>query len=270
MKKINSIFLAIPIFIKHFRTLLKQLLFFSELKMGEDFVLAKLKGKPFQELEIFDISPSFEEEVEGVTFLEGASTAVDLAFIKSIVKSKKDCDYLEIGSFRGESLINILPVCKSATSISLSPSEMAGMNIPKDYIEADYCLVEPNDKLTRIQHNSLTFDYTSLNKKYDVIFIDGDHSTNGVKSDTQNALKLLKDESSIIIWHDCSFSYSDIRYDVIRGVILGLGDQNFADFYRVRNTLCGIYTKNISASKIQKNVNIPNKVFDVKINLKKR
>ena len=61
MKKINSIFLAIPIFIKHFRTLLKQLLFFSELKMGEDFVLAKLKGKPFQELEIFDISPSFEE-----------------------------------------------------------------------------------------------------------------------------------------------------------------------------------------------------------------
>lgn len=270
MKKIKSIFIAIPIFIKHFRALLKQLLFFSELQLGKDFVLNKLKGKPLQEIEIFDIIPSFEEEIEGATFSEGSSTAIDLAFIKGIVKSKRDCDYLEIGSFRGESLINVLPECKTATTISLSPTEMAEMNIPNDYIEADYCLVKPNEKLTRIQHNSLTFDYSTLNKKYDVIFIDGDHSTNGVKTDTKNAFKLLKDESSIIIWHDCSLSYSDIRYDVIQGIMLGTTDEQFNNFYRVRNTLCGIYKKNISPSPYQKNVHLPNKTFDIKISLKKR
>lgn len=270
MKKVKSIFIAIPVFITHFRALLKQLLFFSELQQGKDFVLNELNGKPLQEIEIFDIIPSFSEKVEGVTFLEGASTAIDLAFIKGIVKSKKDCDYLEIGSFRGESLINVLPDCKTATSISLSPSEMAEMNIPSDYIEADYCLVSPNEKLTRIQHNSLTFDYNSLNKKYDVIFIDGDHSTNGVKTDTKNAMKLLKDESSIIIWHDCSLSYSDIRYDVIQGIMLGTTNEQFSNFYRVRNTLCGIYKKNLKPSVIQKNVHIPNKTFNVSIDLKQR
>lgn len=270
MKKIKSIFIAIPIFIKHFRALLKQLLFFSELQLGKDFVLNKLQEKPLQEIEIFDIIPSFKEEIEGATFSEGSSTAIDLAFIKSIVKSKQDCDYLEIGSFRGESLINVLPVCKTATSISLSPKEMAEMNIPADYIEADYCLVTPNEKLTRIQHNSLTFDYNSLNKKYDVIFIDGDHSTNGVKTDTKNAMKLLKDESSIIIWHDCSFSYSDIRFDVIQGIMLGTTDEQFNSFYRVRNTLCGIYKRNMKPSAIQRNAQIPNKTFNVSIDLQKR
>ncbi|MCX7712683.1 MAG: class I SAM-dependent methyltransferase [Chthoniobacterales bacterium] len=45
-------------------------------------------------------------------------------------------------------------------------------------------------------------------KSVDIIFIDGDHSYEGVKKDTEYSLSLIKD-NGIIIWHDCCVMFLD-------------------------------------------------------------
>jgi len=40
-----------------------------------------------------------------------------------------------------------------------------------------------------------------LNKRFDFIFIDGGHDYETVRIDTENALKMAKDDA-VIIWHD--------------------------------------------------------------------
>jgi uncharacterized protein (DUF488 family) len=124
--------------------------------------------------------------------------------------------------------------------------------------------------LTQIYHNSLTFDYTKLNRKFDLIFIDGDHSTEAVKIDTANAFNLLKDENSVIIWHDFGNNYSEQRHDVIAGALLGAPKDKHPYIYRVTNTLCGIYTsKKLQTLPQDTNLIMPSKLFDVSLKSKK-
>ena len=81
----------------------------------------------------------------------------------------------------------------------------------------------------------------------------------------QNAFKLLKDENSVIIWHDCGNTVNDYRYEVIAGIIKGCPPESLKHIYRVQNTLCGIYTKkSIKPSEIV-NKNSPIVLFDMEI-----
>jgi hypothetical protein len=51
-------------------------------------------------------------------------------------------------------------------------------------------------------HNSRTFDYEDLGG-VTFIFIDGDHTYEGVKADTEKALEYLKKRyGGVIVWHD--------------------------------------------------------------------
>lgn len=56
-------------------------------------------------------------------------------------------------------------------------------------------------KITQLYGNSLTFDFSRYAGQMDLIFVDGDHSYEGVKSDTENALKMLA-PGGVIVWDD--------------------------------------------------------------------
>jgi hypothetical protein len=122
--------------------------------------------------------------------------------------------------------------------------------------------------VTHIQANSQTFDYNSLNQKFDLIFIDGDHHYESVKNDTTNAFKLLKDENSIIIWHDYGNDPSDIRWDVLRGILDGSPNEKRGNLYRVSNTLCAIYTAGIVKTEYFEPFSDPDKFFSVSLKVK--
>jgi hypothetical protein len=269
-RKSKAVLNFIPIAFKHYKQLFKSLMAFTEDNMAKDIVNQYTNGRGLPYVDILQILPEIDETVKDFTFLSYTSRVSDIAFIKAVAKSFKNCDYLEIGCFRGESLINILPNTSSTVSLSLSKTEMKEMNIPDEFIAPESILVTPNDKLTQIYHNSLTFDYTKLNRKFDLIFIDGDHSTEAVKIDTANAFNLLKDENSVIIWHDFGNNYSEQRHDVIAGALLGAPKDKHPFIYRVTNTLCGIYTsKKLQTLPQDTNLIMPSKLFDVSLKSKK-
>lgn len=59
-------------------------------------------------------------------------------------------------------------------------------------------------KIGQLSGNSLDFDFSPYYKQVDMIFIDGNHDYEYVKSDSIQALKMLSEDGSCgtIIWHD--------------------------------------------------------------------
>lgn len=67
-------------------------------------------------------------------------------------------------------------------------------------------------KIRELFGDSSSFDFSPYAGKMDLIFIDGNHSYDFVKSDTENALKMLS-ENGVIIWHDYDYI---IHKDIFR------------------------------------------------------
>jgi len=61
-----------------------------------------------------------------------------------------------------------------------------------------------SDKIIELFGDSFNFDYSKYHNKIDLVFIDGNHSYKYVKSDTENAFKLLS-KNGVIIWHDYDY-----------------------------------------------------------------
>jgi predicted O-methyltransferase YrrM len=67
-------------------------------------------------------------------------------------------------------------------------------------------------KVTQLLGDSLTYDFAPYAGKVDLVFIDGGHSYRHVRSDTENALRMLSPHG-IIVWHDFNTQHRDIyRY----------------------------------------------------------
>src|ERR1044071_2266273 len=46
-----------------------------------------------------ELFPDFDETVKSYSYLDGTSKAIDIAFIKAMVKSRPNCSYIEFGSW---------------------------------------------------------------------------------------------------------------------------------------------------------------------------
>uniref|UniRef100_UPI001958D013 class I SAM-dependent methyltransferase n=1 Tax=Oscillibacter sp. CU971 TaxID=2780102 RepID=UPI001958D013 len=96
-----------------------------------------------------------------------------------------------------------------------------------------------NPKITQYYANSKEFDYSQLPKDIDLFFIDGDHSYEGVYSDTKNIFSIKKDDA-IVIWHDVKNASGYFNPDVLYAISEALGEQ-FRDFCVTDRNICGIY-----------------------------
>lgn len=206
------------------------------------WVSAKFKmSNGLPEIDILDLFPNLHETVDPFSNLYGTSLPIDMAILKLFSKRFIDCDYLEIGAWRGESLANVAPLVRSCTSISLSDADMKKYGWGEQFTKLQRLFSHPFQNINHIEANSREFDFLKLKKKFDLIFIDGDHSFEGVKSDTENAFKLLKDESSIIIWHDYTANYEHIDWEVFAGILAGAPHGKMNKIYHISNSLCAIY-----------------------------
>lgn len=96
--------------------------------------------------------------------------------INSYIKKYNFNDYLEIGTWKGESFNNVY--IKNKVSVDPDPSCSATFVMTSD-------------------------DFFRMNtKKFDIIFIDGLHEHQQVDRDIKNSLKILND-GGVIIMHDC-------------------------------------------------------------------
>jgi hypothetical protein len=176
--------------------------------------------------------------ISPLSFCDGSSTILDMALLKSLAEGK---DYFEIGTWRGESASIVVSVAKSCHTFNLSKQQLATLNLPQDYIDQHFYFSEKNPAIQHLFGDSTQFDFSPFYGKMDIVFVDGDHHYAPVKKDTETAFRLLKNDESIIVWHDYGRTVSDVRFDVFRGILEGTPPEKRKHLYRVKNTLCAIY-----------------------------
>ena len=221
------------------------------------------KGIPT--IDLLELFPGFEETISDYTFLEGTSTINDIAILKLFAKRFPTGKYFEFGTWRGESISNVAACMKECVSLSFSEKEMRDFKLPDEVINVSRIFSRHLNNVKQIEHNTLTYDFKDLKGKFDLVFVDADHKYEAVKTDTRNAFSLLRDENSIIVFHDAGKDLEDINWPVQAGILDGApNDDCRAKIYKISNSLCAVYINgkyNTSYPERYK----PNKKFTVKV-----
>ena len=143
---------------------------------------------------------------------------VIVAIICHLLKPKT---VIEIGTFRGETtdlmaqnLVNAdiytLDLPSDFTKHSHKPNaddlEVLKLRSPGYYIQKSYIT---NSRIHQIYGDSATFDFKNINQTFDLAFIDGAHSYDYVKNDTEKLLPLMS-AGGWIVWDDYCFSFPEV------------------------------------------------------------
>jgi len=177
-----------------------------------------------------------------MTFLDGGSLPTDLMLLAGLAEQIDDCAYFEIGTWRGESVATVSPRAKSCHTLCLSHEEMHLMGMHPRTIEAHGLFSKELENVTQLRGDSRSFDFRLLNRKFDLLFIDGDHHYDFVKSDTSSLFRHLLHEKSIVVWHDYGFHPDQVRYEVMAAILDGVGPARAGMVYHVAHTKSAIFT----------------------------
>lgn len=141
----------------------------------------------------------------------------ELLSIAQVVAANKPSQCFEIGTFDGRTTLNIAAnMAEGGHVYTLDlPEQDAGRTaltiahgdesfIKKSESGTRFRASEYEGRITQLWGDSATFDYVPYTGKMDLVFVDGAHSYEYVKKDTETALTLLKPEGGIIFWHDYS------------------------------------------------------------------
>jgi hypothetical protein len=140
--------------------------------------------------------------IEPFAFLDGGSMPTDIALLKQLASDIPGCRYFEIGTWRGESVSNVAAVSGVCYSLNLPDEEIHRSSGSEDYVKAHRFFSEELRNIIHLYGDSQSFNFKDLNQKFDLIYIDGDHHYESVVRDTQNILRYLRHEETIVVWHD--------------------------------------------------------------------
>jgi predicted O-methyltransferase YrrM len=236
----------------------------------QDHVVAKSgfrNGLPT--IEWMDLFPDFEETIEPYSFLDGGSLPTDLALLKGLARKKQVRTYFEIGTWRGESVSNVARIAGQCISVSLSDDDMRRYGLSEQFITVHGFF---SKKLSNVQHvrgDSRSLDYAPYAGQCDLVFIDADHTYESVRADTRNAFPLLRNEDSIIVWHDYGFSPETVRWSVLAAILDGSPTSAIDHLYHVSNTKCALYIQEPLNTRSVEYPALPNKTFAVKLTVMK-
>lgn len=216
-------------------------------------------------LEIRDLFPDFSETVRPYSFLEGTSLPIDIALLRALARRVPHCRYFEIGLWRGESAANVAQVADECVALSLSPEDMRSRGLPEAFVRAHGVFTQGLPNVRLVEHDSRTFNYAALGGTFDLVFVDGDHAYEAVKADTRNVFGLLRDERSVIVWHDYGRTTETVRWSVLAGILDGSDESVHGNLYHVSNTLCAVYIRGGFSAAPQEFPRTPGTVFDVRL-----
>lgn len=267
MNKIQKALKALGLIFKN-PYLLNAVLNHEEVKKKE--VIAKYnmpQGLPV--VAIDTMFPDFSQRVSPYAALSGATTPMDLALLKSLAQKFNVSNYFEIGTWRGESAANVASVAAHCTTLNLPKDKLLKLSHSEDYANLHGFFSRPCDNITHLYGDSQDFDFEPFFKSFDMIFIDGDHHYEAVKRDTETAFSLLKDEHSIIVWHDYAFDPETIRWSVFAGILDGTPADKRAGLFHASNTMCAVYIPQAFNNQMLTPYQKPNFFFNVDLTLQK-
>ena len=158
-----------------------------------------------------------------MTFLGGGSMPTDIILLKSLAQQIPQCSYFEIGTWRGESVVNIAEVAADrVTRLTYRKKRSSLKDFPRTMpIFTEFYHLR-KEHITHLFGNTLTYNFQSLNKKFDLIFIDGNHQYEFVKNDTQKVFAHLVHKDTIVVWHDYASHPEKSRAEVLAGILDGV------------------------------------------------
>jgi len=260
MSKISKLFKTILLIIKQ-PSLINYVLDADE--VWNNYLVKNHKKTVLPVIDFNEVLSNFDKTLDTFTFLGGGSLPTDIILLKGLANKINDCSYFEIGTWRGESVVNVAQTAKECYTLNLSKEEMLSMKLPKKYADLHGFFSKDKENIKHLFGNSLTFDYKGLKKKFDLIFIDGNHTYDFVKSDTINVFKHLIHEDTIIIWHDYAYNPEKVRPEVFAGILDGVPKELHKNLYHVSNTMTAIYTKKQFKTSEFENIATPKRAFKV-------
>jgi predicted O-methyltransferase YrrM len=180
------------------------------------------------------------EEVNGNTSLTEQIVLIRLA------ETLQPKTLFEFGTFDGRTALNLIahsPPDAHLYTLDLPAGKIDATELPlettdRPYIDkpqsgARFLGSEYAPRITQLYGDSASFDFSPYFGAIDMVFIDASHAYEYVKSDTLNAIKLLRPTGGLIVWHDYTLMW--------RGVIRALdefyrSDRRFPGLRRVEGT----------------------------------
>lgn len=197
-------------------------------------------------------------------FLDGGSLPTDLALLRAL--GSRNCNsYFEIGTWRGESVRNVADIVPECTSLHLGAEGMRKRGWSEEYILQHEYFSSGHQNIKHVYGDSREFDFSAFEQKQDLVFVDGDHHFDSVVSDTRAAFRLLKDEHSMIVWHDYGTSPEHVRWSVLHGILKGTPPEKRSNLYAVSNTLCAVYLPEKLHTRQRSYPAIPENYFSIEI-----
>lgn len=156
-------------------------------------------------------------------------TMIILALEKTVSPQK----VFEFGTYLGETTLHLAMNCAEGGSvftldlcvadvdkIDLDQRERA---LAERAVDNEPCFVSEaeSERITRITGDSQTIDLSEHFGTCQFVYVDGGHAKDVIRSDTENAFKLLKQgEPSVIVWHD----YGNPNYPDVKEYLDALSD----------------------------------------------
>jgi len=241
--------------------------------LNDDSVWGNYNKKNYNKIalplvDINQFSTNFSETLNHFAFLDGGSLPTDIALLKILSKRFNTCKYFEIGTWRGESVVNVAEVASECYTLNLSKEEILALGLKESYADLHGFFSKGKKNITHLTGNSLTYDFAALNKKFDLIFIDGSHHYDDIKNDTEKIFKHLVHEQSIIVWHDYAYNPERVRPEVMAAILDGTPPEFRNNLYHVSNSMSAIFTREKLVTKDFISPSTPNKTFKITLESK--
>jgi hypothetical protein len=158
-----------------------------------------------------------------VKVVNGNTSIGEQIVLARLAETMQPKTLFEFGTFDGRSALNLIahsPQDSHLFTLDLPVEQINDTKLPlvpgeRIYIEKPesgtrFLGVEYAKRITRLYGDSATFDFSPYFGTIDMVFIDASHAYENVRSDTRNAMKLLRPSGGLIVWHDYSHAWPGV------------------------------------------------------------
>ncbi len=201
------------------------------------------------------------------SFAPWSAHPLEHVLLQGLAARFEGCHFLEIGSLRGEVLASVSPFASSVTSITFSKVQMADFGYRESLVDANLMFANDIANLEVVYANSLELDFSQLERRFNLVFIDADHTFGAVLSDTRNALSVCAQHSAVV-WHDYSLGGWMVNEPVFTGILEGVPEGLWHRLYHVNGTTCAVLLPPDWPTLSHSDVFCPEQVYEIRLHSK--